>query len=282
MQSKKVYVIPAVVLVLIVVFGICMVLHNQKSKENQEFTQSDALPTGSSNTAVDNDEIEEGGYPLMVEGMFIGSVPENIRPVLLVNGTSYYWMGRSYRIDGANDPNGSVRAWAGVNYFPKKQNYIEYGSLKEISREDPTEDCQMKAAFSASGTIYTSELTPEAVYVWLVDDNTGKGQYIRFISEKLDGGQCIKWDGRYYCIRPDECEILPQVPEGCTSIGTLHYVGIDMMPEQNLETNCPNDTRGYAFEGREAFFDGKKPDYLYVCETPDGEGVYKCPLREAE
>ena len=283
MQRKRVYVILAVILVVVfVTIVILMVLRNQKCKENPTITPSNAIPTETVDLSTDNDEFVEGGYPLIIEGMFIGSVPENIRPVILVNGTRYYWMDRSYRLDGATVPNGSVRAWIGMNYFPKKQNYTEYGSIKKVSKEEPVEDCQMKAAFSASGTIYTSELTPEAVYVWLVDDDTGKGQYIRFISEKLDGGQCIKWDGRYYCIRPGECEILPQVPEGCTSIGTLHYVGIDMMPEQNLETNCPNDTRGYAFEGREAFFDGKKTDYLYVCETPDGEGVYKCPLREAE
>ena len=268
--------------ILIVAVVLLMALNNQKSEADSLITPSDALPTESLELNVDNDEFVEGDYPLIIEGMFIGTVPENIRPVLLVNGTRYYWMGRSYRLDGATVPNGSVRAWMGVNYFPKKQNYTEYGSIKKVSKEEPTEDCQMKAAFSASGTIYTSELTPEAVYVWLVDDDTGEGQYIRFISEKLDDGQCIKWEGRYYRIKPTECEILTQVPDGCASIGMLHYVGIDMMPEQNLETNCPNDTRGYAFEGREAFFNADEPDYLYVYETPDGEDVYKCPLWEEE
>lgn len=282
MSKKRACMISAVVLVLVAGIVILMVLRNSKYEENSTITPSNALPTEALELSADNDEFVVGEYPLIVEGMFIGTVPENIRPVLLVNGTRYYWMGRSYRLDGATVPNGSVRAWVGVNYFPKKQNYSEYGSIKKISKEEPTEDCQMKAAFSASGTIYTSELTPEAVYVWLVDDDTGKGQYIRFISEKLDGGECIKWEGRYYYIRPDECEILPQVPEGCTSIGTLHYVGMDMMPEQNLETNCSNDTRGYAFEGREAFFNADEPDCFYVYKTPDGEGVYKCPVWEME
>ena len=282
MLRKRAYVILAVVLIILAGIGMLVVFRDSKNEEHPMSTSSDALPTETVDLSTDNDEFVEGGYPLIIEGMFIGSVPENIRPVILVNGTRYYWMDRSYRLDGATVPNGSVRAWIGMNYFPKKQNYTEYGSIKKVSKEEPVEDCQMKAAFSASGIIYTSELTPEAVYVWLVDDDTGKGQYIRFISEKLDNGQCIKWDGRYYYIRPDECEILPQVPEGCTSIGTLHYVGIDMMPEQNLETNCPNDTRGYAFEGREAFFDADEPDYLYVYKTPDGEGVYKCPVWEME
>ena len=273
-MKKNVYVFSCVLILVMVAFVIGIVLEKRKNEQNPTLTPSDALPTDAVDMSVAGSEV--GGYPLIVEGMFIGTVPENIRPVLLVNGTKYYWMGRSYRLYGADVPNGSVEAWPAINYFPK--DYAEYGGIKEISQEEPTEDCQMKAAFSASGTIYTSELTPEAVYVWLVDDDTGEGQYIRFISEKLDSGQCIKWDGRYYLIKPAECEKLSQVPDNCETIGTLHYVGIDMMPEENLETNCPNDTTGFAFEGREAFFDADEPDYLYVYKTRDGKGVYKCPL----
>ena len=277
-MGKKRYIILAAGLVLIIALcGImCKVLINPQKKENVHFTPP-TTPTMSSDINADYDE--DGG-PIIIEGMFIGAVPGNVRPIIMVNGTRYHWMGRSVLLEGAEVANGLVRAWVNVNYFPK--DYTEYGNLGEITDEEPTKDGQMKAAFEASGTIYTNELTPDAVYVWMADGDNGEGRYIRFISDRLDNGQCIRWNGTYYQIRPDECEELAQVPESCVSIGTLHYVGIDKMPENDLETNCPNDTRGYAFEGREVFYDVKEPNFIYVYEQVFGETgrVYKCLLWE--
>ncbi len=223
---------------------------------------------------------KEGGEPIVVEGMFIGPVPGNIRPVILVNGTRFYWVGKAAKIEGADSTNGPVYGLtAEVTYLP--ESYTEYGSLKEVTKEEPTEDGQMKAGFVASGTIYTSEATPEAVYVRMTSDWTEEA-YFRFISAELDNGYRIKWNGKHYRIGRDTCEVLPQVPDTCECIGKLRYVGRDMIPEQDLTTNAPSDGRSYSFGGREVFYDVNEPDFIYVHEQALGKNgsVFKCPLWE--
>lgn len=269
---KKTYVVLTITAMLIVSFAVIMVLYNSQKEKNAD----DIVDVITTEVSDKNSGYSESvvGEKLIEEGQFLGSLPGNIRPVILVNGTKYYWMGRPSLIEGANSPNWKVNTWTRGDYLP--ENYTEYGSLKEISKEEPTEDCQMKAAFSASGTIYTSEVTPEAVYVRMTSDWTEEA-YFRFISDKLDRGSCVKWDGKYYLVRPDKCENIPRVPESCVSIGTMNYVGIDVVPENDLETNCPSDGN-YALEGREVFFDADAPGFIYYEKhINDRLYVFKCP-----
>jgi len=255
MIKKKLYAIFALAFILVAALVICMVLR----------------------IFLDG---EEGGEPIVVEGMFIGPVPGNIRPVILVNGTRFYWVGKAAKIEGADSTNGPVYGLtAEVTYLP--ESYTEYGSLKEVTKEEPTKDGQMKAGFAASGTIYTSEATPEAVYVWMTSDWT-EGAYFRFISAELDNGYRIKWNGQHYRIGRDTCEVIPQVPDTCDCIGKLRYVGRDMIPKQDLTTNAPSDGRSYSFGGREVFYDVNEPDFIYVHEQVLGKNgsVFKCPLWE--
>lgn len=282
MSGKKSLIVSTVALSLIISVAIVLIFRNPESDENLSDTTSEPLPTESPTSQ--NDDIVADGWPsnLRREGMFFGIVPEDIRPVILVNGTRYYWVGKTYLLEGADIRNGSVGRYSGVNYIPG--NYTEYGSLQEVSKEEPTEDGQMKAGFEASGTIYTSEETPEAVYVCMTSDFTGEKRYTRFISEELDKGYRVMWNGNYYYVAHDKCIEVSQIPETCECVGTMHYVGMDRIPEQDLETNATGDQK--AFEGREVYFDSNEPEFIYYEERMLATGllfhVYKCPLWDAE
>lgn len=278
MLSKKIRLILVVAVAVIAVLAIALILRSSPNGVNSSDTSSAPIPTMEA-LLQDENIILDNHTDYIRDGMFYGPVPENIRPVILVKGIKYYWMGTTYLLEGADVPNGSVSQWSGVNHIPK--NYTEYGSLKEISNEEPTKDGQMKAGFAASGTIYTSEETPEAVYVCMTSELTGEKRYTRFISEKLDQGYCVKWNGRCYRILHDRCEEISEMPEACECVGTMRYVGMDKIPEQDLQTNAPGD--GKSFEGREVFFDVKKPDFIYYEEHVNKRVyTYKCPLWDAE
>lgn len=282
MSKKKTLMVLAFVLLLITTVAIVLIFRNPKNDENPPGTLPDSLPTETSTSQ--NDDLVLREPNLMREGMFYGVVPENIRPVILVNGTRYYWVGKTYLLEGADIPNGYVGRWSGVNYIPG--NYTEYGSLKEVSKEEPTEDGQMKAGFAASGTIYTSEETPEAVYVCMTSDFTGEKRYTRFISEELDKGYRVMWNGNYYYVAHAKCIEISEVPDTCECVGTMHYIGMDRIPEQDLETNATSDGKARSLEGCEVFFDANEPEFIYFeVKSPDSGDVlrvYKCPLLDAE
>ena len=78
---------------------------------------------------------------------------------ILVDGTIYYW-------DRLEAPS---------------KDYTEYGEILETVNGTPRKDCQMMARYEATGTIYTSEQTPEVIYVDLSIDGATKC-YVRFVS----------------------------------------------------------------------------------------------------
>jgi len=285
MKKRKCFVWAVLVFVILALLLVKFCFHdnNEENFINRSSVQPSVeipQPQSEQNEIILDSECSD----FIREGLYYGKVPENIRPVLLVDGTRYYWAGGVYLRDGIPTPNWRAGIWVGKSYFPREQNYTEYGSIKTVGREEPIEDGQMKAAFSASGTIYTSELTPEVVYVRMTSEWTGEDRYIRFVSEKLDNGYCIQWNGKYYRIHPDECEEISQIPENCERIGTACFVGIDMMPKNDLETNCPGDGHD-TLEGREIFFDAEEPEFIYYEKhTKDSVKervyVYKCPLWE--
>lgn len=194
-------------------------------------------------------------------------LPRGIRPELLVGGTVFYWSNASQVIPGLPE-----------TFLPK--GYAEYGGISSVTESEVTEDCQMKAGFDASGTIYTSEITPEAVYVLMTTD-WFKCAYIRFISSELSVSR-IMWNGESYRFVPGYgggIEVLEELPEDCELVGQLHFIGKDAIPVNDLETNYPQ-------EGRKVFCDSEDPDYIYVHERHYWrEGAYdtylKCPLWES-
>ena len=169
---------------------------------------------------------------------------EKISVQILVDGTIYYW-------DRLEAPS---------------KDYSEYGEILETVNGIPTKDCQMMARYEATGTIYTCETKPDAVYVEMSIDGTTKC-YVRFVSsEILAAGYSIFWNGTHYDGETfyDVKSKVRELPNTCEYIGNLHYIGDDVIPENDLETNCPGDSYGYNLEGREVYFDSNDPDYIYV------------------
>lgn len=233
---------------------------------------------GAGNSAPEEpDNAEEGASG------YYGDLSGGIRPEILVGDTVFYWTGMAQAIHGATTPYGQVYTVGNAETF-LPDGYTEYGSIASVTDADVTEQLQMKAGFEATGTVYISTGTPEAVYV-LMSTDWFENYYIRFVSSELDDGHRIVWDGKDYRIGIGDgtCDILEELPENSELIGTLHFVGIDAIPESDLETNCPNDTYSFALEGREVFFDSSDPNFIYVYERHYWSGgeydtYLKCPL----
>lgn len=208
------------------------------------------------------------------------ALPGGIRPEILLGGTHYFWSGTALEQRGAETPYALVYTVAdGMTYLP--EGYTPYGEILCTSEEPPTQERQMMAGFEASGTIYTSEDTPEAVYVLMTTD-WFKNTYIRFVSAALDDGYRVCWNGSSYRlgIGDGTSPVLKALPEGCAYIGNLHFIGSDAIPLNDLETNCAGDTYSYALEGRAVYADPDDPEYIYVYEKQYWrEGAYDAYLK---
>ena len=209
-------------------------------------------------------------------------LPGGIRPELMVNGKLYYWDRFAYPLSFSQSLGVYIDS-TGTTALPA--GFSSCGQLSSVTADTPTEEFQMRAGFSAMGEIFVNEAAPETVYVLLSADFFASGpNYIRFISEKLAEGDLISWKSQSFrfCLGHDVCEVIDRLPEGSELIGRLHFIGIDGLPEKDLETNSPNDNYGHALEGREVYRNPAEPDCVYVRETQywiggEYEAWVKCP-----
>lgn len=217
--------------------------------------------------------------PNTAENGVMGSVT----PVIMVDNTVYYWTGMSLAHTGSEVPGAQVSAPGnGSTYLP--DGYTEYGSFLATVDTSPVEDLQMQADFSAFGTVYRNPETPEVVYVLMTTD-WFESKYVRFATTEIYPGSRIFWNGRHYVTTFTNGLSAPMeaFPEGAVSIGTLHFIGLDRIPQKDLETNCLCDNFSYSLEGREVFADPANPDCIYVYanwyNSSGSYGVYwECPL----
>ena len=194
---------------------------------------------------------------------WFGDFPNGLRPMMMVNGKLYRCTGKSLKLsiqDSKVYLTGAAR-----NILP--DGYTAIGEISGITEEVPSKELQLRAAFEASGTVFTNEQTPEAIYVQMTalsytDD------YIRFVSDDLHDNECISYHGKLYRFRPDYdiCELIKELPENCVQIGTLKYIGDDTIPRNDLETNCISDSYSYLIDGREVYADPNDDCLLYVYE----------------
>jgi len=191
--------------------------------------------------------------------------PENIHPEIMVNGKIYYWeMSTPYPV-----------------------GYTKYGEISKTTKTTPDEDCEiMIGSKKATGTIYINEETPNVIYVYMTTD-WFENQYVRFISAELKAGQTIYLAGTYYRIAGDYGVFaeVNRLPKTCEYLGKLKYIGMDNIPQKNLETNCPSDSYNRKLDGRAVYFDTADPDNIYVYTkkyTISGEydAYIKCPKVE--
>ena len=206
-----------------------------------------------------------------------GSALGTITPQILIGDTVYYWAGTIQEQTGTQtDANG--------NSLP--EGFHEYGGFLATVDTPPTEDLQMQAEFSAFGTVYRNPDTPEVIYILMTTD-WFKDTYVRFASRNIFDGDRIAWKGTQYCVpfRKGIGTPLETLPENAVSIGTLHYIGQDDMPQNDLETNGTGDNHAHSLEGREVFSVPGDSDVIYVYATEyDSDGSYgvywECPVWE--
>lgn len=212
----------------------------------------------------DADEIDAGGP----SAGWYGDLPGGFTPVIMVNGKLYTWTGMSkeYIYIEADDGYTDV-VIVGDTSTVLPNGYSEAGEILSITAETPTENLQLMAGFEASGTVYTSEVTPEAVYVLMTTD-WFENYYIRFVSDDLRDGECISYNGSQYriSIGTGISETVEELPDGYVLVGTLKYMGDDYVPSADLETNCVSDSYGHYLDGREVYADPNNNSVIYVYE----------------
>ena len=191
-----------------------------------------------------------------------GGVLGDALPMILVDDTMYYWMGVSQAHTGAETAGAQVSAGSST-YLP--EGFTEYGVFFSTVPTIPEKELQMHADFPASGTVFRNPETPEVIYILMTTD-WFQNDYIRFVSEEIMKGSRIVWNGNHYRTNfTDGTNTwLEALPENAVSVGTLHYIGQDRIPQSDLETNCLCDNHAYSLEGREVFADPKDPDHIYV------------------
>ena len=204
----------------------------------------------------------------------------DVMPQILVQDTVYYWSGVSYPIQNEGVPGKRISTAAeGPTYLP--DGFSEYSAFLATVDTPPEKDLQMQADFSGFGTVYRNPEAPEVVYILMTTDWL-KDQYIRFASRDIFDGDRICWNGKQYSapLRRGTDTPLDTLPAGAVSVGTLHYIGQDYIPQNDLETNCISDDIAMSLEGREVFANPDDPEHIYVYSShlSSGGGYWECSL----
>ena len=93
---------------------------------------------------------------------------DEIYPMLYFNSHKFYWKELT-----ANS------LYPG-KYLPQEKEYIILGDIIFIGDNEPTEDLQFTAKFSASGIAYFYDEEPDLIYVYLMTDWFEEEYYVIF------------------------------------------------------------------------------------------------------
>ncbi|MBQ2452735.1 MAG: hypothetical protein II276_04660, partial [Bacteroidales bacterium] len=97
--------------------------------------------------------------------------------------------------------------------------------------------------------------------------------------------ECITYQGQPYRFTLLDSTVVKELPDDCELIGKLTYVGENVVPVNDLETNRRTDGFSKNVQGREVYGDPHDSSVLYVYEHHYwAEGDYPawrvCPLWE--
>ena len=88
-------------------------------------------------------------------------LPGGIRPEIMLNGKLYYRDQFAYPMRTSISGEVYIDA-TGDTALPK--GYTQIGQITSVTNKTPTENCWLKAGFSATGNIYANKDTPEVIY----------------------------------------------------------------------------------------------------------------------
>ena len=199
--------------------------------------------------------------PISDGGGWYGDLPNGLRPTVCIGGKLFRWTGMSKELH--IDETGIYIIGNSETYLP--DGYSPIGEITGICEEIPTEELQLRAAFEAEATFYANPDTPEVVYALMTTD-WFENRYVRFVSDDLHENACVAWKGRQYRFDITDSPTLEELPEGCQQIGTLHYIGADLVPVNDLETNRAGDVHGKHLDGREVYAIPGDDTAIYVYE----------------
>lgn len=194
-----------------------------------------------------NYNVTDGQNEGMVEGaageVSCDDLPGDTTPTIVYNNKLYYW--------------------SGLEVVP---NSFERVANAEAAPDKPqTAEIQIEAEFDAEGEVYANPEYPEVIYVEMSTDWFAN-KTVRFVTKELGDCERIAYQGRQYRMKygtgEDQIETLPEESE---LIGTLHFIGRDSVPQNDLETNIPNDVHSMdSMEGREVFACPADKSKIYV------------------
>lgn len=160
--------------------------------------------------------------------------------------------------------NGKVYYWTGLSDIP---DYFEKAADTEASAgKTETANLEMKAGFEAEGNIYANAEYPEVIYVEMTTDWL-TNEIVRFVTKELGDCERIAYQNKQYRMEyaSGTQEYVENLPEESVLIGKLHFIGRDSIPQNDLETNVPNDRHNVeSMEGREVFACPEDTSKIYV------------------
>ena len=170
------------------------------------------------------------------------SVLGSFTPMIKVGDVCYYWKGVAELTDG----------------------FTEYGEIKKVVTDTPTEECVLMAEFDATGTIYTNPDEPNRILI-LMQTDWFKNYYVEFRSEELGGNHLLAYGGQLYWFAGIQGfstyeDYVDALPEDAQSLGTAVFAGATVVPQGDLETNCEEGA------GTEVYYSPSNPDVLYTVE----------------
>lgn len=213
------------------------------------------------------------------ESLLYGATYENPpfngqRPCLYMSGKIYYWYGVVTQYGSGND---SFRL----------EDYTETEIIKVVG-EAPVENGEFWGP-EVKGFVYTNRQTPEAVYVWVCSEmieGWEEGKYVRMVTADLlqDGANQIYLYGKRYSLFQTGGMMLDILPEGYEVIGQAIFIGRDLVPEKDLETNSRQGQYGNLMDGTDIYYNAQSPEMIFIpAREMNGEiSYYGIPLAREE
>lgn len=199
-----------------------------------------------------------GAEPVYEEPVGINSLPwsdmsrkNNERPIIMIGGELYYF----------DD-------YIGIRGLPEE--YSEIGEIVPVADKIPEKDFEILCKDEFSGKVFAGNETNTTIYIVLDDDE----EYcIRFACEKMmtnpnmvGHNSIIYYGGRLYehNYSLGGESYTDEVPEGFEPVGELEYIGINNIPQNDLETNCKMDNYSSSVDGREVYANPGDSSVIYV------------------